>query len=405
MSSEDEFDSASVASRRNRKQTAKGKQFQTQLLEEQRSSAQRNWRKQLNRIENCLVDLTEPDKLQSERIFLESKMEILISAHERLVEALEDLQTKRVAQGKFEKLEREHSDALKRLNQKITELKEEGQSLISSVTASSSRSSKASAKSRSSRGSRTSSKIDRRADTAVKVAKLKTELNFAEDEAAKIAELKKFRLTKELAIAEAEMKAIDQVEESQSELGEQSEDMPRDNFNRDSCKDDLLRNYLTSQASSVIGSSISTMETNLSGKSKIFPPKPASEMFEIVPSYQGKQNESLEGDSHPAVQYPSTLNPFAPDYAAFSTPRNAQSAIGRLEGYPFSHSQQSKSNRTTFAKDQEEITQKQTSSDVLERLADLMTKRHAHEQLPLPERGHSVETFFTTPLGKSPLTQ
>ena len=384
MSSEDEFDSASVASRRNRKQTAKGKQFQTQLLEDKRSSAQRSWRKQLNRIENCLADLTDPDKLQSERIFLESKMEILISAHERLVEALEDLQTKRVAQEKFEKLEHEHSDALKRVNQKITDLKEEGQSLISSVTASSSRSSRVShgAKSRSSRGSRTSSKIDRRADTAVKVAKLKTELNFAEDEAAKIAELKKFRLTKELAIAEAEMKAIDQVEEIQSEFGEQSEDMLPDNINEDSCKDDLLRNYLTAQASSVSESSISTMETNLSSKSKIFRPKPASEMSEIVPSYQGKQSESLEGDGNPAVQYPSSLNPFAPDYAASSTPRNAQSTIRKLEVSP-------KLNRTTFAKDQEEIAQKQTSGDVLERLADLMTKRHARELLPLPE----PETF------------
>ena len=50
------------------------------------------------------------------------------------------------------------------------------------------------------------------------------------------------------------MKAIDQVEETQSEFGEQSEDILPDNFNRDSCKDDLLRNYLTSQASSVIES-------------------------------------------------------------------------------------------------------------------------------------------------------
>ena len=42
MSSEDEFDSASVVSRRNRKQTTKGKQFHAQLLEDQRSSAQKN---------------------------------------------------------------------------------------------------------------------------------------------------------------------------------------------------------------------------------------------------------------------------------------------------------------------------------------------------------------------------
>ena len=75
---------------------------------------------------------------------MESKTEIFNSAHERLVEVLEDLETKRFAQKKFEKLEHEHSDALKILNKKITELREEEQSLISSVTASSRRSSKVS---------------------------------------------------------------------------------------------------------------------------------------------------------------------------------------------------------------------------------------------------------------------
>ena len=240
--------------------------------------------------------------------------------------------------------------------------------MISSVTASSSRSSKVShgGKSRSNRASRTSAIIDRKADTAVKVAKLKTELHFAEDEAAKIAELKKFRLTKELAIAEAEMKAIDQVEENKSESSEQSENMLPNDINKDSCKDDLLLNYLTAQASSVTENSISTMETNLSCKTKILPPKPVFEMSEMAPSYPDKQIENPEDVGKTAVQYPSSLNPFTPDYAAFSTP-----------------------NRTTFAKDQEEISQKHTSSDILERLADLMTMRHARELLPLPE----PETF------------
>ena len=93
--SEDNLDDTSeLASERNRKQTAKGKQYQIQLLEDQRSSAQRSWRKQLNRIENCLADFTEPAKLQSERIFLESKMELLVSAHDRFVDVLEDLEAK-----------------------------------------------------------------------------------------------------------------------------------------------------------------------------------------------------------------------------------------------------------------------------------------------------------------------
>lgn len=76
--------------------------------------------------------------------------------------------------------------------------------MISLVTASSKRSSKVSngTKSHSSRGSRTSAIIDRKTDTAVKVTKLKTKLDFAKDEAAKI----------------AKMKATDQVEETQSEF-------------------------------------------------------------------------------------------------------------------------------------------------------------------------------------------
>ena len=197
--SEDNLDDTSeLASERNRKQTAKGKQYQIQLLEDQRSSAQRSWHKQLNRIENCLADFTEPAKLQGERIFLESKMELLVSAHDRFVDVLEDLEAKRIMQQKFKLVEQEHSDALKRLNQKISELNQEKESLLSSVT---SRPSKVAhgAKSHSSKSSHTSTAIDRKADTAVKVAKLKMELHFADGEATKIAELKKFKLTKEFS--------------------------------------------------------------------------------------------------------------------------------------------------------------------------------------------------------------
>ena len=97
------------------------------------------------------------------------------------------------------------------------------------------------------------------------------------------------------------------------------------------------------------------METNLSGKSKVVPPKSVSEMSKIVPSCHGKQNEGHEGDGKPAVQHPSSLNPFAPDYAAFSTPENVQSTIYPLEGSSFPHLEQPNSNQTTFPKHQEEI--------------------------------------------------
>ena len=67
-------------------------------------------------------------------------MDILIAAQGRLDEAQENFEAKRVAQQKFETWEIEHSDALKRLNQRITELKEEKESLLSSTTSKSSRS-------------------------------------------------------------------------------------------------------------------------------------------------------------------------------------------------------------------------------------------------------------------------
>ena len=73
-----------------RKETAKGQEFRIQLLKDQRISAQRAWRKQLNKVENVLADSGETTLLQSERILLETKMEILVETHERFDEALED---------------------------------------------------------------------------------------------------------------------------------------------------------------------------------------------------------------------------------------------------------------------------------------------------------------------------
>ena len=73
-----------------RKQTAKGKRYEIQLFEDERSSAQRAWRSQLNKVEICLADSGESVVLQNERMFLEMKMELLITAHENLNFALEE---------------------------------------------------------------------------------------------------------------------------------------------------------------------------------------------------------------------------------------------------------------------------------------------------------------------------
>ena len=150
-----------------------------------------------------------------------------------------------------------------------------------------------------------------------------------------------------------------------------------------------MRKYLRSQASSRTECSISTVETYTSGKSKIVPPKSFSK---IVPSSQDKQTdqkiEITEEPGNPAAQYPSTMNPHAHDYFTSSTPKNVQPSTRLIENSPV-YLQDSKPKGMIYPQDEREITQPQTSGNVLERLADLMTQRHARELLPLPE----PETF------------
>lgn len=157
---------------------------------------------------------------------------------------------------KFETWECEDTDVLRRLNKRICELKQEDRSLGSSHsgrTSQSQRSSKASLMSSS----------DRKTDLAAKVAKLKTELIFAEAEAERTAALKKheeklkrLQLKKELAVAKAEMDAVTKVEEH--EFG-----MCLDVIPQFTGKDDLLQSYLKTQADSVSVGSQQTLMTEV----------------------------------------------------------------------------------------------------------------------------------------------
>ena len=259
---------------RERKQTAKGKQYQIQLFEDERSSAQRAWRSQLNKVEGCLADSEDSMVLQNERMFLETKMELLVAAHEKLDFALEeDFDAKRVAQEKFETWERENYDVLKRLNLKITELRQEHRSLRSSKSGSSRSSDRSSRKTKSTRFS-SSSSMGRKVDVAAQVAKLKTELMFVDAEAKRTAALKeqqeqlrKFKLTKQLALAQAEMETITRVEDDASTISDLKEDLLPDLIG----KSDLLNDYIVKQASSVSNVSLPTVNTTVHSAAELQP--------------------------------------------------------------------------------------------------------------------------------------
>ena len=257
-------------------------------MEDERSSAQRAWRSQLNKVESCIADSENCTVLQNERMFLETKMELLVAAHEKLDFALdEDFDAKRVAQEKFETWERENYDVLKRLNLKITELRQEHRSLRSSKSGSSRFSDRSSRKTKSTRFS-SSSSMGRTVDVAAQVAKLKTELLFVDAEAKRTAALKeqeeqlrKFKLTKQLALAQAEMEAITWVEDNASTISDLKEDLLPELIG----KSDLLNDYIVTQVSSVSNVSLPTVNTTVHSAAELQPMRPVmpspSKSFQI----------------------------------------------------------------------------------------------------------------------------
>ena len=116
----DSEDSIGIGSSRVRNLTEKGKTYHLQILEDQRSSAQRSWQKQLNRVISVIADTTNQNLIMSERTFLEAKMEILSTANEKFYDFLEgDYDAKKEALMKFESIEHEHSDTFRKVNERM----------------------------------------------------------------------------------------------------------------------------------------------------------------------------------------------------------------------------------------------------------------------------------------------
>ena len=64
----DSEDSIGLGSSRVPLLTEKGKTYHSQILENQKSSTQRSWRKQLNRVINVIADTTNQNLIMSEKI-------------------------------------------------------------------------------------------------------------------------------------------------------------------------------------------------------------------------------------------------------------------------------------------------------------------------------------------------
>ena len=163
----------------------------------------------------------------------------------------------------------------------------------------------------SSKISQSSAIINQKTETAVKLTKIKTELNFAEGEG------------EELAIVQAEMNAITKVEESELGLndGNGGATLPGIITKGDLPQNYLVQNYLVTQASSVAIDSPSTVQTGLIETKN---PLLSSTSFPVTQSHENDQLEQRIEDSNNPGFPVITLNPFEQEYVTLSTPKNAE---------------------------------------------------------------------------------
>ena len=313
-------------------------------------------------------------------------MEILNAANERLCEALEEnYDAKKEATMKCEILEREHSETLRKISERIIEIKQETGSGRSRNSKRSSRDSQSQKSNGSSVAS--SSKLTRKTAMAANVARLKTELEFVDTEARKTTalkeyedELKRFKLTKELALAKAEMEAVMKTEED-----EKDSLIGRENLPEEIDKNYVLESYLKTQASSVTDAGNSTVETNLKTINEPLEESPGNECIPVLRNepvttpLQFNSNETTyTSDKKPLIPTPKSLNPFAPEFEASPFPRHDYSADLKPYGY-------------LQPKQEREVEQMSSSprksavEDSLTRLADILSQRRLQDTLPLPE--------------------
>ena len=338
-------------------------------------------------------------------------MDILYAASNRLCKALADnYEAKKEAVAQLESLEREHSDTLRRLNNKISDLRQD----VSERSSWSKHSSRGCRSFKSEKSSITSS-LSKRADMAANVARLKTQLEFADAEAWKTTtlkcedELKRFRLSKELAVAKAEMEAVNVADERKIEKDNREEDqfLPQETD-----RNYVLQNYLKTrdQMSSVTDASLPTVETYVESVLDRESPETRRTLIkEELWTSPFKVRSTEDTNSRPVLRPDSSPNPFAPPKST-ALRSSLNPLVAEFETSPYRVPRTrvdakipvSDTAKTGITADNPRASLPLNSSSVedsLHRLADVLCQRRLQDMLPLPEPEIFGRDLLTIPCG------
>ena len=237
---------------------------------------------------------------------------------------------------------------------------------------------------------------------AANVARLKTQLEFADAEARKTTtlkecedELKRFRLSKELAVAKAEMEAVNVADEKKIEKDDREEDqfLPQETD-----RNYVLQNYLKTrdQMSSVTDASLPTVETYVESVLHRESPETRRTLIkEELWTSPFKVRSTEDTNSRPVLRPDSSPNPFAPPKST-ALRSSLNPLVAEFETSPYRVPRTrvdakipvSDTAKTGITADNPRASLLLNSSSVedsLHRLADVLCQRRLQDTLPLPK--------------------
>ena len=186
---------------RERKFTEKGKSYQKNIRDAKRKECYTKLKQRIEKIRSLIESVSTPDVLEGERDILDLEKEEFNEASRHYEEVLDSTVDKEEAYHWFDVRDREYTEFRMRLSHHLRawEKNFHDSKSVRSI--------------RSSRSSRSSKTQSRLIEAATKAAKLETQMQFLDREA----EIRRLQLEKEIAMANAEKKAITKIIAQHSE--------------------------------------------------------------------------------------------------------------------------------------------------------------------------------------------
>ena len=201
--SEQLVDEFVVVNARDRRPTEKGLKWQLDQTRSNFRSAISAWRRHAGKVEGFLTDSHDTSLIKGHRDALEGEMNEVFSLYDQLRKLLDSAEQENTEFAKFEKIELENYQMMKKFSDRMKEIEVERRE-IGSISSSRSGRSRQSDRSNASRK-----------EVAADVAAMEVKLKYIEPEAQQRAQFERVQAQRDLEIAQARLQEIERIEKEE----------------------------------------------------------------------------------------------------------------------------------------------------------------------------------------------